>query len=247
MSEISSVTFDVQTADGEMVVNRKWPTANPDAPMVALFHDAPGVRPVIHDYMERLVGAGYDVVTPDMYHRHGRLVHFTQDIIAADPEAENRMMSMLMSLTDDSMASDMDAALTAVAGQRSLPTQMACIGFCVGARAVHTAMSTQPERFVVGSMWHPSFLVDDKDNSPHLEAADLKGHLYMGFGEIDDKMPVAKMQPYIDAVQAIGDRVVIDIHEGADHAYTWPDTYKHNPAATERSWEQTLKIFATAL
>lgn len=96
-------------------------------------------------------------------------------------------------------------------------------------------------------MWHPSFLVDNGADSPHLTAGELAGSLYIGFGEADQMMSVASMRPFIDAVSVLGDRVVIDVLPGANHGYTWPDAPSYNESAAERAWSQTLALFSTAL
>ena len=96
-------------------------------------------------------------------------------------------------------------------------------------------------------MWHPSFLVDDEADSPHLTAGQLAGSLYVGFGEADRMMSVASMRPFIEAVSALGDRAVVDILPGADHAYTWPDAHTYNEAAAAQAWSQTLTLFGNVL
>ena len=76
--------------------------------------------------------------------------------------------------------------------------------------------------------------MDGEPDSPHLTAGELAGSLYAGFGEADKMMSVASMQPFIEAVSGLGDRVTVDILPGADHAYTWPDAHSYNEAAAER-------------
>ncbi|MYE56247.1 MAG: dienelactone hydrolase family protein, partial [Acidimicrobiaceae bacterium] len=83
--------------------------------------------------------------------------------------------------------------------------------------------------------------------SPHLTAGELAGSLYVGFGEADRMMSVASMRPFIKAVSALGDRAVVDILPGADHAYTWPDAHTYNEAAATRAWTQTLTLFGNVL
>lgn len=107
-------------------------------------------------------------------------------------------------------------------------------------------MMRLPEQFAAGAMWHPSYLVDASDRSPHLTAGDLPGSLYAGFGEADQLMSVAGMQPFINAVAALGDRAEIDILPGADHGYTWPDAPSYNEAAAEKAWSRTLALFQRA-
>ena len=238
------------TSDGEpLAVVRKRPASGGPHPAVVLFHDGPGMRDATHAFARRLAGCGYDVTVPDLYHRHGRMIGFGPDDIAADPEAGMKIWEMLSSLTDDGIQNDLDAALEVAEAERpagSMQT-LGCIGFCLGARAVFRTMMRLPEQFTAGAMWHPSFLVDEGDDSPHLTAGELSGSLYAGFGEADTLMPVSGMQPFIDAVSALGDRATVDILEGADHGYTWPDAPTYREAAAERAWSQTLALFASEL
>ncbi|MDE0268209.1 MAG: dienelactone hydrolase family protein [Acidimicrobiaceae bacterium] len=254
MFKVHETIFNT-TSDGKpMTVLHKKPLKKEKFPAVVIFHDAPGIREAIHAFSQRLAGHGYDVFVPDLYHRHGRLIGFSSHDLATDPSAKPRMYELLAALTDDGIQQDLDVTLKLVdkhnlAAQKGegnnskQSNQVYCIGFCVGARAVFHTMMQRPEQFVAGAMWHPSFLVDDTPNSPHLTASEFPGSLYIGFGEADETMSVASMQPFIDAVAPLSDRVTIDIHPEADHAYTWPDTSNYNEAAAQKSWEQTLQLF----
>lgn len=235
--------------DGPMAVLRKRSASDEPLPLAVIFHDAPGVRDAVHTFARQLAGCGYDVVVPDLHHRHGRMIGFTPEMLASDPQARPRMYEMLTSLTDEGIQHDLDTALDAVRNVRppNPGERHVCIGFCLGARAVFRTMTRLPRQFAAGAMWHPSFLVDDEPDSPHLTAGELSGGLYIGFGEADQLQPVAIMQPFIDAVSALGDRVVIDIHPDTDHGYTWPSAPTYNERAAQRSWRQTLDVFSAAL
>ena len=249
-------THDVQesiletVSDGEpLAVPRMRPSAGGPHPLIVMFMDKPGIREALHVFGRRLAGHGYDVILPDLYHRHGRMIGYGPAEAADNPGAQDHMMTLLRSLTDEGIQNDLDAALDAVAADRPAGSMesVGCIGFCLGARAVFRTMMRLPSQFTAGAMWHPSFLVDDEADSPHLTAASLAGSLYAGFGEADRMMTVAGMQPFIEAVSALGDRAVVDILPGADHAYTWPDAHTYNEAAAERAWSQTLTLFGNVL
>ena len=237
-------------SDGEpLAVPRARPASGGPHPLVVMFMDRPGIRDALHGFARRLAGNGFDVILPDLYHRHGRMIGYGPTEMAADPGAPERLSGLMASLTDDGIQNDLDAALEAVGADRSAgPLQPAgCIGFCLGARAVFRTMMRLPEQFRAGAMWHPSFLVDNGADSPHLTAGELAGSLYVGFGEADQMMSVASMRPFIDAVSVLGDRVVIDILPDANHGYTWPDAPSYNEAGAERAWSQTLSLFDAVL
>ena len=248
-NEVQESILETVSEGEPLAVPRMQPAAGGPHPLVVMFMDKPGIREALHVFGRRLAGNGYDVILPDLYHRHGRMIGYGPAEAAADPGANDRMMELLRSLTDDGIQNDLDAALEAVAADRPAGSlaPAGCIGFCLGARAVFRTMMRLPEQFVAGAMWHPSFLVDGEPDSPHLTAGQLSGSLYAGFGEADRMMSVASMRPFIEAVSGLGDRVVIDVLPGADHAYTWPDAHSYNEAAAEQAWSQTLALFSDAL
>ena len=237
-------------SDGEpLAVPRKQPAAGGPHPLVVMLMDRPGIREALHSFGRRLAANGFDVILPDLYHRHGRMIGYGPAEMAADPGAAEKLSALMASLTDDGIQNDLDAALDAVATDRPAGSleSVGCVGFCLGARAVFRTMMRLPEKFRAGAMWHPSFLVDNGADSPHLTAGELAGSLYIGFGEADQMMSVASMRPFIDAVSVLGDRAVIDILPGANHGYTWPDAPSYNEAGAERAWSQTLALFGAAL
>jgi len=238
------------TSDGEpLAVPRMRPGDGGTYPLIVMFMDKPGIREALRAFGRRLASNGYDVILPDLYHRHGRMIGYGPAEATTDPGAQDHMMMLLRSLTDEGIQNDLDAALEAVAADRPAGSlePAACIGFCLGARAVFRTMMRLPDQFTAGAMWHPSFLVDGEPDSPHLSAGQLAGSLYAGFGEADQMMSVASMKPFIEAVSSLGDRAVVDILPGADHAYTWPDAHTYNEAAAARAWSQTLTLFDNVL
>lgn len=236
------------TSEGSpMAVLHKRPASGGPHPLVVIFMDRQGIRDAIHEFSRRLARQGYDVIAPDLYHRHGRMIGYGPQQ-AHEPGVQQRLSELMAALTDEGIQHDLDAALAAVGSERPAGSTdvVASIGFCLGARAVFRAMMRLPDQFRAGAMWHPSLLVDDADDSPHLSAASLQGSLYAGFGEDDDMMTVESMRPFIDAVSALGERAVVDILPGAGHAYTWPDAHSYCESAARRAWSQTLSLLEAA-
>lgn len=234
--------LDADTADGPMAVVRKQPDGDARG-RVMIFMDAPGIRPSLHEFALRLAGEGYDVAIPDLWHRHGRLIGYEPADIAADPSRRAHIGEMLGTLTDAGTTMDREAALAALGWEDGL---VGAIGFCMGARGVHVAMTDHPERFVAGAMWHPSFLTDDTDASPHLSAPGLTGELYIGIGEADQVQSIEMHQRYLDAVAPL-DRVTVDTFAGADHGFTWPISPNYHEVAATTSWAATTDLFARRL
>lgn len=227
-----------------MAILYKRPGREGAWPKVVMFHDGPGVRNATHQFAAKLAAAGYDVAVPDLYHRHGRLIGFEPHEREADPTLVDRLWEMLESLTDDGVQADLDATLDAL---DIAPTeQLGAIGFCVGARAVYRTLMRLPQRFVVGAMWHPSFLADDQPDSPHRTAHRLTRPLFIGIGDADKMQPIEKHQPFFDAVAPLA-HVELHVFPGADHAFTWPDWPTYNDNAASASFNRTTALFADHL
>lgn len=230
--------LDTTTADGEMAVVITEPTEAPADgsawPTVLLFIDAPGLRQATRDFMARLAGHGYRVITPDLHHRHGRLLV---------PQSMEQVWGWIGSMTDDQIQSDGADALTAAGVSDDTP--YAAVGFCLGTRAVFRAMERNPDRVLAGSCWHPSFMADDEPDSPHLTAHLLTQPMYLGIGEADEVQSIAMHQRFLDAVEPLPN-VEVKTFAGADHGFTWPDGANYHEEAAETGWTKTLEMFAAA-
>ncbi|NNF53638.1 MAG: hydrolase [Acidimicrobiales bacterium] len=245
--DVTEQTMDTSTDDGEMALVITEPAepqpGDGEWPAVVVFIDAPGLRPATRDFMARLASNGYRVITPDLHHRHGRLRYFEPADIVADPSRRQIIRSWIESMTDDQIQHDASCALSAAGVDEGTP--FAAIGFCLGARAVYRAMQRNPQRVMCGAGWHPSFLVDDSADSPHLTAAGLSRPLYLGIGDADKVQSIAMHQKFLDAV-APNPLVDVTIIPGADHGFTWPGYPTYHETAAEISWTKTLAMLAAA-
>jgi len=242
MTNICEAIIDVATPDGTMAVLSKRPEGDEVVPTVVIFHDAPGIRGSIHDFARRFAAEGYHVLVPDLFYRRGRMLGWEAHEVT--PEIREKVNANLHSLTDDTIQQDLDATLAAFDIPDDL--EMGTIGFCLGARAIFRTIMRQPDRFVVGSTWHPSLLVDDTDDSPHLTAHELSRPVYFGIGTEDQVQSIEMQQQFFDAVEPL-DHVEVAIFEGADHGFTWPKAPNYHEEAATTSWEKTTELFARAL
>lgn len=240
--------IDVSTDDGEMAVVVKQPAPVNgkigECPTIVMFIDAPGIRTATHDFMAKLASEGYRVITPDLHHRQGRMVHVEPDQVAADPSLRDQVRGWIVAMTDEQIQMDLDQALAATGADEA--SKIGAIGFCLGARAVVRAMTRLPDRVVCGAGWHPSFLADDGDDSPHLSVEQIVGELYLGIGEADEVQSIAMHQRFLDAAES-NDRIDIVTWPGADHGFTWPGYATYDAAASSGSWDRTIAMFERCL
>ena len=148
--DVIAEVLETESDGAPMAALRKRPEGPRRWPMVVMFHDGPGIRGATHEFATKLARGGFDVVVPDLYHRHGRLLGWELHERESDPSLLVRLWELLGSLTDAGIQADLDAVLAVVAPDPG--EQMATIGFCVGARAVFRSMMRQPETFVAGDV-----------------------------------------------------------------------------------------------
>lgn len=238
--------IDARTDDGDMAVLVKQPAGPPTSgaswPTVLILHDGPGIREATHVFMRKLATAGYRVICPDLYHRQGRLLGVEPAMRAADPSLSEKMWEWLSSLNDDGIQHDVDRAIAAAAPNA---TGIAVLGFCLGARAVVRTMLRLPDLVVAGATWHPSFLVDAEPDSPHLLATSIKQPMYLGIGTADQVQSIEMHQRFFDAVAPL-DNIEVEIFDGADHGFTWPDHPTYHQVAAEGCWVKTTALFSAA-
>ena len=243
MSDTVQKIVDVTSSStGEpMAVSVTYPDDGQWHPTIAVFMDAPGMRESLYEFCRRLAGEGYNVVMPDLNHRHGRLLGW--EASEATPEAKEKISAMLAVMTDEGIQQDLDDALTTV--ELGDDEQLGTIGFCLGARAIYRTLMRLPDRFAVGATWHPSLLHTEPD-PPYETAAGLKQPVYVGIGTADQVQSIEMQQPFFDAVADL-DHVEVVHFEGADHGFTWRTSPNYHAEAATVSWEKTIALFAANL
>ncbi len=158
---------------------------------------------------DRLAAEGFRALVPELYHRLGEGVTFGPD---EGGDAGG----------DGGLSDDRRSPTSARCWPRSSGwdrRDVGVIGFCMGGRFVVRAMGAYPDRIVAGAALHPSRLLQDGDDSPHLDLARISGPLYVGFGRDDSIVPPEHWAAVDEQVTRHGKAVQIEVHPGAEHGY----------------------------
>lgn len=246
---MSEQELRIETGDGAMTTFVAHPDGGGPSPVVVVYMDALGLRDALRGFGRRIAAAGYYAVVPDLYYRFGDGIVF--DVMKlGDPAGEEmqQMFAMIQRIDDGMVMSDTQAILDHVAGD-SLASSGAkgCVGFCLGGRLVVRALETFPDEFVAGSALHPSFIVAEGPDSPHLEIEKIRGELYVGLGGADAFQPPEAFEPARAELERHGVRFRADIHDGADHGFMIPGAPVFQDAASELSWDRTFDLFRRTL
>lgn len=239
---------EIPTPDG--VANGYLARPDDEAhPGVLFLMDAFGLRPAIHEMADRIAGAGYVVLAPNLFYRAGRSpLGELPDL--RDPDQRSalweKLRPMMGELTGDRMASDGGAYLDYLV-EAGAQEPVAITGYCMGARVGWRIAAAHPDRVAALAGFHAGGLVTDTPDSPHLSADQLNAELYFGFADQDPSMGAEQISTLERALDDAGTRYRSEVYEGAQHGYTMVDIPAHNEAARERHFRELDALLERAL
>jgi carboxymethylenebutenolidase len=243
---MSQTTVDVTTPRGTMPVYIHRPDGDGPSPRVILYMDAPGIRPALHGHAERLAGAGYTAILPDLYYPFDPADRPDAARLATgDAEEYARMRKLVAQIHDDEILEDTRLLLDAVPARDD--EAWGCVGFCMGGRFGMRAAEAFGTDIAAASLLHPTGLVTDAPDSPHLEVERVHASLYLGFGENDSVTPLSTIPPLRERLEHAGVANQIEILPAAEHGFTMPDRPAYNETAAEQAWAGTLTLLRERL
>jgi carboxymethylenebutenolidase len=249
LATVSEREARVQTADGPMTTFFAAPEGPGPFPTVVLYMDAAGLRDELRGIGRRVAGQGYYAVVPDLYHRFGDGITFDASKLR-DPDSGEvgRMFAQVEQLSDDAVMADTRALLDELAGDPlASDGPRGAVGFCLGGRLVVRALTTFPDAFAAGSALHPTRIVREGPDSPHLRIGEMRAELYVGLGGGDSFQPPELFEPARKELERHGIAHLVEVQEGADHGYMVPDMPTFDEQASERCWERTFELFDRTL
>ncbi|WP_329281929.1 dienelactone hydrolase family protein [Streptomyces sp. NBC_01451] len=251
MSTAQGTTVDITTRDGTADAYLVHPEGAGPFPAVLLYMDAFGLRPHLKKMADRLASAGYVVLVPNVFYRHGRApVIDLPDFVnpAERPELFQQLGPIIQSLTPESTMRDADTYLRWLAEwpmARSGPVGVT--GYCMGAGLALRTAGTYPDRVAAAAGFHGANLASTAPDSPHLLADRIKAELYFGHADQDRALPPEQVERLTEALDAAGVHHHCEVYAGAHHGFTQADTAAYDPEAAERHWAALLDLFGRAL
>lgn len=246
---------DIPTVDGRMETFVVHPEDGGPFSPVVIYMDVWGLREELYDIARKVAVVGYYVLLPDLYYRQGRIRHQWRDgqgrmisLHNLDPERQRQVRAPLQKLSDAMVVADSGALLDFIdRGEPVRPGAVGSIGYCMGGRHVICVAAAYPGRFIAAASLHGTWLVTDREDSPHRLAPRLRGELYCGFAEKDPNA-TPPIRAALDAAFA-GREVTYhyQLHAGAEHGYALPDRDIHDKHAANRDWELIFAMFKRRL
>jgi carboxymethylenebutenolidase len=242
---------DVKTPDGTCDAVFIHP-AKGSHPGILLWHDSPGLRPVIRSLGRRIAGEGYSALVPNLFYRSARAPMFDASFDYANNPADREKYRRITAPFFAPGAAERDAvayvAFLDVQRQVDKKRKIGTHGYCLGGPYILRTAAALPDRIGAGASFHGGFLVADKPTSPHLLAPRIKARLYFAIASDDDKREPEVKNKLKEAFAAANVRAEIEVYPNALHGWCVPD----NPAAddkidAERAWQKLVALYRLAL
>lgn len=237
----------LEAGDGRCSAHVYHPDGAGPWPGVIVFMDAMGIRPAMQEIAERIAGAGYYVLLPNLFYR----VEFDTSLgarVFSDPAARADLFARVMpSASAANVMRDTEAFLAFLHAQPEVRAKrIGLVGYCMGGRLALYAAGHFGERIAAAGSYHASGVATDAPDSPHRLASAIRARLYIA-GAIEDP-------GFDDAQKARLDRALTEA--GVDftletyparHGFVPRDTPVHDPAAAERHWQTLFALFRGTL
>ncbi|MDX3642452.1 dienelactone hydrolase family protein [Streptomyces sp. MB09-02B] len=251
MSAVRGTSVDIVTEDGTVDAYFVHPDDDDAHPAVLFYMDAFGLRPHLRGMADRLAGAGYTVLVPNVFHRSGRTPVFDlPEFIdpAARPEIWDQILPAMLALTPDLALRDAAAYLGWLADSpRAADGPVGITGYCMGARLALRTAGAFPERVAAAAGFHGGGLATDAPDSPHLTVPRITGEVYFGHADDDPSLPPEQIDLLDKTLTEAGVRHRTEVYAGAPHGYTQADTAAYDAEATERHWTALLDLLDRTL
>lgn len=235
----------IRAADGDCPAHLFRPDGDGSWPAVIVYMDALAIRPAMIDLAARIAAAGYVVLLPDLFYRHGPYA----PIVAAEIKDFRAEIGPLMATIDNRKAAADTAHFLQFLDTRPevKGRKVGATGYCMGGGMVLTAAATFPDWIAAAASFHGGSLATDAADSPHLLAPQIAAEVYIAGADKDRAYPPEMAERLEAALSEAGVTHRCEIYEGAIHGWTMPDLPIYNEAAAQRAFAELTALFARTL
>ena len=215
-------------------------------PAIIFYMDAPAIREELRDMARRLASVGYYVVLPNLFYRQATPENYGFDatLIRVDETHRAKMFSYMHALTNQMVIDDTGPLIAHIRGNSAAKKgSIGCVGYCMSGQFVMAAGAAFANDFSAIASYYGVGIITDKPDSPHLQASNIRGEVYLAFAQTDVYVPddlLAQMEPML---KGAGVKSRVEIYPGTEHGFAFPLRASYVKAAGERHWERMLALF----
>ncbi|MDQ2807041.1 MAG: dienelactone hydrolase family protein [Chloroflexota bacterium] len=228
MAILHRETIELDTADGRLTALVIRPAGDAPLPGIVQIQEWWGIEPHAIDVAQRLAGAGFVVLLPDLY--QGRVV--------TEPDEAAKAVMMLRG--------NMDSAVRAI--QRGIdalkarpdvqPKQVGIMGFCVGGLLTWEVTLRSPD-IAAAVPWYAGGF----DPTPQ-QLADLHTPVFAIYGGSDPSIPMTTIHKVEELLKDKPDSAV-RVYPAAGHAFLNPAHGALHAASAADAWPRAVEFLQT--
>ena len=241
-------TIDIATQDGAMETFICHPERGGPCPPVMLLMDAPGIREELRDMARRLGTVGYYVLLPNLYYRAGSDTIYGPDVLDRDSPEYTRMRAVRTKMTIPPVMRDVAAMLAFIDRQEAAkPGPVGTHGYCMSGPYALAAAARYPDRIAAAASFYGTWLINDAEESPHLNLGRIKGEAYIACAEHDELAPLPMVGELRGLFERAGTAGEIELYPGVHHGFAFPERWCYDKPAAERHWERLIALYRRRL
>ena len=223
----------LMTVDGPMDVIVSAPTGSVRGGVVVV-QEAFGLTGHIERVTEALADAGYLAIAPALFHRCDDQVFGYGDY--------DRLGPVIMTLTRESIETDIDAAFNELVRNRVPDDRLAIIGFCMGGSV--TLETAARRQLAAAVTFYGGGLAEGRFGlAPGIESAARLRTPWLGlYGDLDEHIPIDEVeQVRVAAASAEVDSEVVR-YADADHGFHCDERPSFHAETSSDAWRRTLEF-----
>jgi carboxymethylenebutenolidase len=248
---VTETDVNVKTRDGICDASFIYPSKGTH-PGVLIWHDSPGLRPVMRDLGKSIAAEGYSVLVPNLFYRVAKAPLFGASFDYANNRADREKYARITKPFFVPGAAERDAVayVSFLDAQRQVDKKrkIGTHGYCLGGPYVLKTAAALPGRVGAGASFHGGFLVSSKQDSPHLLAPRIKARLYFAIASDDDQREPNVKEQLREAFNAANVRAEIEVYPNARHGWCVPDSKAaENKVDADRAWAKLVALYKAEL
>ncbi|ANN68583.1 dienelactone hydrolase family protein [Bordetella bronchialis] len=233
---------EIPAAGGNMRAYRARPEKATRLPTVLVVPEIFGVHEYIQDVCRRLAHVGYQAIAPDLFARQGDPTKYTE---IAKLQAE-----IISKIPDAQVIGDLDATAKWAGSHDGDPAMLGIVGFCWGGRFVWL-YSAHNRGLKAGAAFYGALRGKRDDTLRPKFPVDIAGDMHApvrgAYGAEDTGITqddVAAMREALAKGSAAAKASVIDVYQGAGHAFHADYRPSYRKAQAEQAWGRMLEWFS---
>lgn len=249
--DVVSYRLDIQTPDGRADALLAHPADSGSYPAVLCYMDIYGLRPAFTDLVDRIAVAGYVVLAPNVFYRHGRDPLVPQrDLrdLAHRAAVVEQLMGYLRAVDPCEVVRDAAAYLDYLAQEpRALDEPVGVVGYCMGGTMGLRIAAAYPDRVAALASFHAGNFATSAPDSPHRHAGRVQAQCYFAHADDDPSATPEQIAELDRTLSEGGVQFRSEVYPGCAHGFTQTDSPAYDEAGAHRHWSELLGLFDAAL